>query len=389
MIRSTKIKEWINEIEERPMIAPFLVRRLSDHLMELDVENEALRSENLALKDGKKVEEYERKIADLEYQIEILKRQVKNASPAGRDSVLLLVYDSEGQVLPIEIHPSSASTGAGEVEIKGEFSPEGGQVHLLIVERLDELLFLYDSGRVATRPAAEVVGRSSLSLDWKDAYSEDLRGREELAAIVPITMVSFADQCAQVSRRGFVRSFTREYFQSFIARSNVGSGVKSQPDRLFQLVLHNQDDIFAVSSMDGYAVGMPGEKLPVNLTEMIRLGFNDHLVSAFTISEELYLVFVTGEGKAFRYETSRLSILESPGRKGRSVLSKKDREAGVTIVGAAAFGVDEWGAVLSRDGVISFFRAGDLTRKGAFITKGQAEVIAFARVGALSTITSQ
>ena len=82
MITPEKIDEWIQEAEERPWSASLLIRHIANRLNEVSQWNEELHAENIALRSEKKVEEFERQIASLEYQLELLKRQV------GGDAVL-------------------------------------------------------------------------------------------------------------------------------------------------------------------------------------------------------------------------------------------------------------------------------------------------------------
>ena len=78
--------------------------------------NEELLSENIALLTGKRVEEYQQRITHLEYQLELLKRQLKGEpieldlgsipiTPTKPDfqPPSLLVYNALGQVLRLEI----------------------------------------------------------------------------------------------------------------------------------------------------------------------------------------------------------------------------------------------------------------------------------------------
>ncbi len=76
MIIPKKIEEWIKEVEERPTSASIILQYISNRLRDLTDRNEELLAENIALVSGKRVEEYEQRIAHLEYQLELLKRQL-------------------------------------------------------------------------------------------------------------------------------------------------------------------------------------------------------------------------------------------------------------------------------------------------------------------------
>src|SRR5574339_925274 len=72
---SHKIEEWMKEAEARPESAVTIVRLVAKRLRELTDRNEELLTENIALQNGTRVEEYQKRIAHLEYQLELLKRR--------------------------------------------------------------------------------------------------------------------------------------------------------------------------------------------------------------------------------------------------------------------------------------------------------------------------
>lgn len=86
MISPDKIDEWIREVEERPSSAALIIRYIANRLSELASRDEELSAQNIELLSGRKVDEYESQIASLEYQLELLKRQlgVKSSCPPRR-----------------------------------------------------------------------------------------------------------------------------------------------------------------------------------------------------------------------------------------------------------------------------------------------------------------
>ena len=75
MFPSEKIEEWLQEVSERPGSAQLIIQFIANRLNELSKWNEQLRSENIALRTEKRVQEYEQKISYLTYQLDLLKRQ--------------------------------------------------------------------------------------------------------------------------------------------------------------------------------------------------------------------------------------------------------------------------------------------------------------------------
>ena len=73
MVDRQKIISWIKEIEQRPSSATLILNYIGNRLEELTSRNEELQAEIFALQSGNRVEEYENKIAHLQYQIDLFK----------------------------------------------------------------------------------------------------------------------------------------------------------------------------------------------------------------------------------------------------------------------------------------------------------------------------
>src|SRR5688572_27268640 len=72
---TNKIDEWMKEAEERPESAVTIVKLVARRLRELTERDEELLAENIALQNGTRVEQYQKRITHLEYQLELLKRR--------------------------------------------------------------------------------------------------------------------------------------------------------------------------------------------------------------------------------------------------------------------------------------------------------------------------
>src|SRR5512147_1122254 len=109
---TTKIEEWMKEAEERPESAVTIVRLIARRLRELSERDEELLAENIALQNGSRVEEYQKRIAHLEYQLDLLKRRIgvddaslvelptKTAEPS---TLSLLIYNAQGRIFRLEL----------------------------------------------------------------------------------------------------------------------------------------------------------------------------------------------------------------------------------------------------------------------------------------------
>jgi DNA gyrase/topoisomerase IV subunit A len=355
MAISPKLNQWINEIEQRPASAPFIVRRLSERLQELDRENEALRAENLSLRSGQKIQEFERKISELEYQIELLKRGVPDGNFPIQTSAHLLVYNTKGAVLSIELLPTDVQASNPILRLNSLPEQAAEDIQLLVVEPQDELLFLFDSGRALTMPAYDLPTFHQVATHWEQAYSLEMRSGEQLVCMLPITNAPLKAMAIQISRRGFARSFSREYFQSFLSNHNFGRGVKTQSDQVFNMSLCEPQDICLLVSRQGYLSALLASSLSVTLEENIKLGIKDYLVSSFVIPAEQagegFMVVVTSEGRIYSQKTSWLSSDSADGTKRRLILSK-EKAGTLQVVAAAPAQQGDWGLLLDANGEI-------------------------------------
>src|SRR5258705_6107167 len=107
---SDKIDEWIQEAETRPSSALMILKLVANRLRDLSERNEQLLAENIALQDGTRAQETQKRIAHLEYQLELLKRRLGGDEGAllleqREQSAIptLLVYNAHGRILRIDI----------------------------------------------------------------------------------------------------------------------------------------------------------------------------------------------------------------------------------------------------------------------------------------------
>jgi DNA gyrase/topoisomerase IV subunit A len=395
LITPDKIDDWIHEAEERPSSAPQIIRFIANRLRELTDRNEELLAENIELSSGRKVEEYESRIANLEYRIELLKRQLGgdvsaleltpglvSISAPQDNSVCLLIYNSQGQVLRVTLNPSELVSGNYLANLRPGLQPDihseegisaGIPPRLLATSVQEELLFVFDSGRVVTMPVAEIPSASGEDLDWGQAFVQEPRGSEELVCVLPIARMSLFEYCVRTSRKAFVKKNRQENFESHVAKNFIGTGVKLKTDQAFNLTFCGKDDLYVMVSKEGFILSVGVNLLPVTIEEILRLSITDHIITTFVVGKKPSLLFVTQNGKAIHRDTSWLEPTNSFKTKGQSLFSKERRDAGVRVVGAAPVDESDWGVALRSDGRLSVHKMADLFGSGV-IHAGQLSV---------------
>jgi len=372
MITPEQIEEWIRELEERPASGPKHNRGFRNRLRELDSWNQELLADNIALRSELRVDEYEQRIANLEYQLELLKRQLSGLTPASAltptvdETPRILRFHPSGQVLTPPI-PPNLSPGPLPVQLSAPIPPGDEPPGLLICSPREEILFVFDSGRSQTLAIANIKE----SLDWDSASVVSPRAGESLVAALPIARLPLADHCVQVSRRGFAKKMMRPSFENFIARGMVGAGVKTKNDRAAFLALCAKDDLLTLVTWEGFVVCLPNLGLPYAVEQIMQVGLTDHLVSAFTAGSKSEILFITNTGKAIRRETSWLEPAGSFRARGQAVIPPARRESGTRLAGAVPVTSDDWLLALHADGTFSATPVPELMDAGSLPPGGE------------------
>jgi DNA gyrase/topoisomerase IV subunit A len=381
LISPGKIDEWIQEVQERPASAELIIRYIANRLSELASRDEELVAQNIELLSGRKVEEYESRIASLEYQLDLLKRQLggelvlpgeaPGATPS-LEALNLLLYNPLGQVLRMEMDPANFISQQTLASITGELSPQEMQPAVLVTISPEELLLVFDSGRTVRRAVTQLPAMQPTQLEWQQAFIEEPRIKEELAVIQSIGSMPLYEICIQTSRRGYAKKMKTSFFTTHLEEDYIGSGVKLRADKTCGLTFANPDDLFVMVSQQGHIFSMRAERLPAAIVDVIQLGVTDHIVSTFVIGQKPSIIFVTQNGKAVNRDVSWLEPANSFKTKGQSILSKERIQRGTRIVAAAPVDEADWGVFLQGDGTLSTHSLEDLLATGS-LTTGQAE----------------
>ncbi|MFZ5920944.1 MAG: hypothetical protein ACOYY3_07825 [Chloroflexota bacterium] len=385
MTFSDKIEEWIKEVEARPGSALTLMRLIANRLRELSERDEQLLAENIALQNGTRVEEYQKRIAHLEYQLDLLKRHVGAegvtlpeipAEPERTVSTSLLVYDGQGRILRIEIPADAGADGATDKRmlgrIAGKLSTDHEPPRLLAVPSNEEALLLFSSGRVGTLSVGDLpTVRAGSAWKWEQAaLPDEPRPGETLACIIPFSRLPVSEYFVQVSRRGCVKKTLSSLAQSILGNQYLGKGTLGKSDQPFELALCGKGERLAFVTCEGRLLGLDVDDLSYTAEERIRLPATDFVVAAFTPRPDEALIFVTQNGKVLHRESGMLEPAKSPAARGQALISANRLEQGIRFIGAAVVRDGERLAALDASGAINVYDAGAVTGSGALGTGG-------------------
>ena len=254
----------MKEAEERPASAVAIVKLVANRLRELTERNEELLAENIALENGTRVEEYQKRIAHLEYQLELLKRRFGvdegtlvefPAAPAVEASTLsLLIYNARGRVFRVELNEEAKDIGQIVGNVVGDDEPP----RILAVPSNEEISLLFTSGRIETYsasniPAVELGGK----WDWSQAaLPDEPRAGESLACIAPFSHLPLSDFFLQISRRGCAKKNMTSMAQSILGNHYIGKGALQKSDQPFDLMLCHKQDTAMFVTYEGKVIAL-------------------------------------------------------------------------------------------------------------------------------------
>lgn len=377
MFTPEKIDEWIQEVRERPGSAPLIIQFLADRLRDLDDWNQKLRAENLEIRSGARLEVYERQITHLEYQLEMLKRQVSgeiDLAALGEmgpkpisESQLLVVYGPQGRIVRLDLGEDLWQDGQCLCRLEGLQPLEGEPPRLLVASSTEELMFIYSSGRIYTGPLhalSPIAAAATINWPQADIHQEPNLG-ETLACVVPISKMALVDFFLQVSRRGYLKKIRKALAPSIMESKYIGTGVKLPADQTLTLAMSYDGQSYALVSYEGYLQVIPETLLPYAIVEAMRLGKTDHLVAALPLADGQAVLAMTQIGKVIHRSQEGLEPAADLHRKGTMLYTTARRNAGVRLVGAGVAEPEDWGVALHADGCVTLHAVSDLLGKGA------------------------
>jgi DNA gyrase/topoisomerase IV subunit A len=386
MLTPEKIDEWISEAEKRPESAALLVKFIANRMRDLALRNEELLNENIALLNGKRVEEYEQRIAYLEYQLELLKRRYGGdlsdlEALSGADlreaerhsqATSLLIYNSQGRVARIEFIPEEAETGESLAVLQGSLVVDQEALRVLAVPSTEELLAVFSSGRVASLsvesiPSAARAEYKNIDFDRRSVPAEPNAG-EILVCLAPVAKLALSDFLVQSTRRGCIKKIAAGMSQSILTNHFIGTGVILPADQSFDLTLCAKEDRLILVSHLGYLLGLEVKRLPFSIEETMRLTSGDFLEAALVLPPDCSLLVVTQIGKLIHRTQDAIEMSTAAKSRGQAVFSAARREQGVRVVAAVAARQGDWGAALHQDGRVTLHSIEELFASGTIST---------------------
>ena len=374
---TNKIEEWMKEAEERPESAATIVRLVVRRLRELSERNEELLAENIALQNGTRVEEYQKRIVHLEYQLDMLKQRFGMDSAAmdnlpakidGASTMNMLIYNAQGRIIRVELDAETREIG----NITGKMITDREAPRLLAVTSNENLLLLFTSGRVETY-SVNNIPTMQLGGTWaweQAAMPNEPHAGEQLACVVPFSHLPLSDFFLQVSRRGYTKKTLTSMSESILNNHFIGKGATQKSDQPFDLTLARKNNRAALVTYEGKVIAFDVEKLSYAAEERIRLSALDYVIGSFIIPADTSLLCVTQTGKVIQRESKSIEASKSTLSKGQSLIPPSRLEQGTRFMGAVAAKEIDQIAILDSSGKINIHDVEAMTGSGSVEADG-------------------
>jgi DNA gyrase/topoisomerase IV subunit A len=386
MTFADKIDEWIKEVETRPSSALMILKLIAGRMRDLTERNEELMAENIVLQNGTRVQEYEKRITHLEYQLALLKKRFGAdgellEGAAGQEQpepqkFNLLAYNAQGRIMRFRLPAGTELQVPGA--ITGETSAEGELPRLLTVPEGEDVLLFFTSGRVSTfdvadLPLSDEAERIHL---WKDAaLPDEPRAGELLACLVPLSRLPTADYFLQVSRRGSVKKTLRSMSETILANHYLGRGTLQKADQAFDTHLCQKKDFLVMVSAQGRVLLLDVDELSYASEERMRLEATDYIVASMIMPAGQALLCLTQAGKVIERARDTLDVSKSSQSRGQSLIPPTRLEQGTRFIGALGFDQSTRLIALDSTGKLSVYAAAALSAAGAIKSVGQFRAI--------------
>ena len=375
---TNKINEWMKEAEERPESAVTIVRLVLRRLRELSERNEELLAENIALQNGTRVEEYQKRIIHLEYQLELLKNRFGadggtmlenlSAQTGNTAATNLLIYNAQGRIFRVELDAEIKEIG----RMSGEIITDQEPPRLLAVSSNENLLLLFTSGRVDTClindiPTVEPGG----TWTWDQAgLPNEPHAGELLACVIPISRLPLSDFFLQVSRRGFIKKTLTSMSESILSNHYIGKGAVHKSDQPLDLSLTRKNDRAALATYEGKVIAFDVEKLSYAIEERLRLSATDYVVGSFILSADTSMLCITQTGKVIQRESASIENAKTSSSKGQLLIPPSRLDQGTRFMGAVAARDSDQVAALDSTGRINIHAVSAMTGSGSIQADG-------------------
>ena len=314
MIRKSDVQWWVLEVKKNPESAPDIIEELAQRLVEMDAENELLRTEIIHMQQGTansastEVQGLRRKVADLEKLIE---------SEAVTEPALVFISSlMQSARLPFPQAQELLRTGRPVLDRQALLELQ----RVLYVRPYDEILLLSNQahGRKLRPADIPVIAEGG---SWPETEGIQASTNERLtAAIATQKPPRFR---TIVTRYGFVRQIINLALDRAIAQGDPILESPLHKDLLVDLVSSDRGDLLLVTRWGKWA-RFPQRSISGQGAEALKLEPDDQVVAALPLISDTEILVVTASGHVSRRNTAQFESRTRPGGTGKPLIQAYD-----------------------------------------------------------------
>lgn len=325
MIHTDDIAAWIAQVRQNPEAASGIIEALAARLIQLDIQNEALRDELVRQSRTHQPVVDEGRTAALARRVEELERRL---GQPGEPTYSLLVFTLDGRGMRTNLPRADAwQQRADATLVASHLRPR----HLLLAADDDELLLLTDKGRALRVQVSDIDSAEAPASYLSLLPGSVLELDESISVIMPLSL-SFG-QMTLITRKGYARSFRRAEVYSLLER---GLSLHSSPiagDYPAFAVTGDGEGDLVIATRLGKGVRFPERQVGVQSKPAINLDRGDVVVGAAIVHSSMTLALVGTGGAAARRDLDGFGAHPTAGNRGK-ILTRIDNLVGAVQVGA-------------------------------------------------------
>jgi DNA gyrase/topoisomerase IV subunit A len=322
MIRESDIQWWVLEARKHPEAAPEIIQELAKRLLELDAENEELRSKIILLERRAPAPGPRSSIETLQRKVETLQRALQTQGPS-QPSVVLISDGLQAATLPAARAHELADAQEAALEMRAALALQ----YVVWARPGDELLALTNLGRGFKRLQADLPPLGDKGR-WPAPPGNVELDPGERVTVTTVTGTPPPRLWTVVTRRGYVQRLVRAGMDRDIAQGKPLLPRLDRHDEPAAIAPGDQGDLVIVTRW-GQAIRFPHRTIETHGSSALQLDSDDQVVGALTLAQEeaaqeCELLIVTASGYAIRRDSSQLPTRSQPGGKTRALIQARD-----------------------------------------------------------------
>lgn len=317
MIRKDDVQWWALEARKHPEAAPQIIEELSERLIQLDEENERLRSEIILLKGRTRTTQVDAQMVALQAKVSALQGTIRGKTLSGTALVFL---SERQQAIRLGLARIDELAHANRPVLAGPMLLELCRV--LPASLSDELLMLSNRGAAFRWQVADIPASGDETTLWPAAGSRAFESGERITAAASIGKPPRF--WVIVTRRGFVQRFVRVMVDRKAAEGELLLLKSPIPnDEPVAIVDGDGEDLLLLTRW-GRSVRFPHRSVEAHGSLGIDLDLDDGIAAALSVGSATQILLATASGRVARHDVDQIPSRSRPGGTGKVLVRARD-----------------------------------------------------------------